>query len=287
MNTPPGPATPPPGTPPTPATTATAHRVRLVEEAQVARLNISPPLDAATLAELAHLLDTWNPPDALKALVLDLTACTGSASTPNAESAGGKGLLEGRQGRVRERALIVAQERVLASLNRLSVPILGVAAGVIPPPGCVLLAACDLLLAAEQASFVREGTAGLAYRAAPTRLGTTSALPEGISAHQAYRRGIVNWLAPPGQLGAETERILALLLDKSATALSLTKRAFLLGLSQPKEPDKALEEIGELYLHELMATPDALEGLHAFLEKRSPVWQDTGLAPGSQRSPGS
>jgi enoyl-CoA hydratase/carnithine racemase len=263
------------------------HRVRLVKEKHIARLNISPVLDAATLAELAHLLEAWNPPPALKALVLDLSACAGSPGLPHAESVGGKGLLEGRQGRVRERALNIAQERVLASLNRLSVPILGVAAGVIPPSGCVLLAACDLMLASEQTSFVREGGAGLAYRVVPTRSGATGAIPERISAQQAYRQGIVNWLAPHGQLAAETERILALLLDKSAIALSLAKRAFLLGLSQAKEPDKALEGISTLYLQELMATSDALEGLHAFLEKRSPVWQDSKLVSETQRSSGS
>ncbi len=286
MTTPSGTTTPPSDTPPIPAATTT-HRVRLVEEAHVARLSISPLLDAATLAELAHLLETWNPPATLKVLVLDLTACANSISPPNAESAGGKGWLEGRQGRVRERALNVAQERVLASLNRVNAPILGVAAGIIPPPGCILLAACDLLLASEQALFVREGTTGLAYRVVPIHLGTTGAIPERVSAHQAYRQGIVNWLAPPGQLAAQTERILALLLDKSAVALSLTKRAFLLGLSQSKEPDKALERISALYLHELMATSDALEGLHAFLEKRSPVWEDNRWASASQRSSGS
>ncbi len=258
-----------------------------MEEAHVARLSISPLLDAATLAELAHLLETWNPPATLKALVLDLTACANSISPPNTESAGGKGLLEGRQGRVRERALNVAQERVLASLNRVNAPILGVAAGIIPPPGCILLATCDLLLASEQAIFIREGTTGLAYRAVPMHLGTAGAILERVSAHQAYRQGIVNWLAPPGQLATQTERILALLLDKSAVALSLTKRAFLLGLSQSKEPDKALDAIGALYLRELMATPDALEGLHAFLEKRSPVWQDNRHIPESQSAPGS
>jgi enoyl-CoA hydratase/carnithine racemase len=105
-------------------------------------------------------------------------------------------------------------------------------------------------------------------------VGTTGALTERLSAHQAYRQGLVNWLVPAGQLAAETDRILALLLDKSAAALALAKRAFLLGLAQPKEPDLALGKIGDLYSHELMATADALEGLNAFLEKRPPTWKE-------------
>ncbi len=248
------------------------QRIYLQEAAHTAQITVNPPLDVGALAELAHLLDAWRAPHGLKALALDLTPC--GANHTSIESAGSRGLLESRQGRVRERALTVAQERVLAALQRIRAPILGVAAGTVSPLGCILLSTCDLLLAAEDACFVREGKAGLAYRAGPARLGTTGALVERISAHQAHRQGIVSWLAPAGQLRAETERILALLLDKSAAALALAKRAFLLGWAAPEEPGQALAKIGDLYLRELMATADALEGLNAFLEKRPPRWQE-------------
>jgi len=36
---------------------------------------------------------------------------------------------------------------------------------------------------------------------------------------------------------------------------------------------RQLPEMEQLYLDELMKTPDAVEGLRAFLEKRSPRWQ--------------
>ncbi len=275
MNTPSEQTRPVPGAQTTPAAAPlAAHRVSLQAEGQTARVSINPPLDVGTLAELAHLLDAWTAPSDLKAVALDLTACASVASAPNADGAASKGLLENRQGRVRERALSVAQERALAALQRLKAPILGVATGTIPPLGCILLAACDLLLAAEDACFVREGGAGLAYHGMPARTGATGALTERISAPQAHRQGLVNWLAPAEQLPGETERVLALLLDKSAAALALTKRAFLLGLAQPKEPEQALAKIGDLYLRELMATADAQEGLNAFLEKRSPRWNN-------------
>ncbi len=276
MSTPSEQPTPVSGAQPTPAAASPAsHRVSLQEAEHTARISITPPLDVGTLAELAHLLDAWNAPSDLKAVVLDLTACGNGTSTNNADGAANRGLLENRQGRVRERALAVAQERVLAALQRLHAPILGIAAGIVPPLGCILLSTCDLLLAAEDACFVREGGAGLAYRATPARSGVTGALLERISAHQAHRQGQVNWLAPAAQLAAETERVLALLLDKSSAALALTKRAFLLGMTQPKAPEQALAKISDLYLRELMATPDALEGLNAFLEKRSPRWKES------------
>lgn len=269
MTTPPEPPTAPGKAPAPPVAT---QRVQLQEAGPTARISIHPPLDVGTLAELAHLLDDWRGSPALKALVLDLTPS--SAGPGSAESAGSRGVAESRQGRVRERALAVAQERVLAALQRVRAPILGVADGTVSPLGCTLLSACDLLLAAEDTCFVREGGAGLAYHAAPARLGATGALTERISAQQAYRQGLVSWLAPSRSLPAETGRALALLENKSAAALALAKRAFLLGLAQPKEPEQALQKIGDLYLHELMATADALEGLNAFLEKRPPQWKE-------------
>jgi cyclohexa-1,5-dienecarbonyl-CoA hydratase len=36
---------------------------------------------------------------------------------------------------------------------------------------------------------------------------------------------------------------------------------------------RQLPQMEQLYLDELMKTPDAVEGLRAFLEKRSPRWQ--------------
>lgn len=252
--------------------TAPAARIRLREEARVAYLSINPPLDAATLAELTHTLDTWQAPADLKAFVLDLTT---SVSSSGAEGAADKKLLESRQGRVRERALAVAQDRTLAALSRIPIPILGVASGAIPPLGCILLSCCDVLLAAQETVFICEGGSLLTYHAHATRASGTGPLVERVSAHQAHRQGLINWLAPADQLSQEKERILHILRELSASSLALAKRAFLTGLAYPNAPEKALEEIGSLYLQELMATPDAAEGLKAFLEKRPPVWQET------------
>lgn len=259
----------------TPAITPPAARIHLREEARVAYLSISPPLDATTLAELTHTLDTWQASAREKAFVLDLTNCAGSVSQVSTEGAPEKRLLESRQGRVRERALAVAQERTLGALSRVAIPILGVASGTVPPLGCILLSCCDVLLAAQDSVFVSEGGSLLAYRAHATRASTTGTLLERISAHQAHRQGLINWLAPADQLSQEMERILRMLRELSAASLALAKQAFLIGLANPNAPEKALEQIGDLYLQELMATPDAVEGLQAFLDKRPPVWQET------------
>ncbi len=250
-------AQPTPGETPAPASTlpvtAPARRIQMQESQTSLRLILSPPLEAASLAELSHLLENWNPPPTLCALVLHLAlpaAAVNNLYAGSSEASSAKSLHETRQGRVRERALIVAQERALAALHKVSVPILGVAVGALPPLGCALLSACDLLLAAEDAVFqANGGAAALTYRAPAPRLGSVAPPTERLSAHQAYRQGLLTWLAPQEQIEAETGRILRLLQDKPPAALSLARRALLLGLAHPSDPAQALQQIGEQMLH--------------------------------------
>jgi enoyl-CoA hydratase/carnithine racemase len=56
----------------------------------------------------------------------------------------------------------------------------------------------------------------------------------------------------------------------SAAALRLAKRAFRQAAADTWAG--ALRRAGDLYLRELMATADAVEGLRAFVEKRPPAW---------------
>ena len=59
---------------------------------------------------------------------------------------------------------------------------------------------------------------------------------------------------------------------KSASSLRFALQASRKGLID--EVKAKLAAVEELYLHELMKTHDAVEGLNAFLEKRSPQWKN-------------
>ena len=92
-----------------------------------------------------------------------------------------------------------------------------------------------------------------------------------IGAEEAHRIGLVNALADdPGAAAlAYFEEHLA---KRSASSLRFAVRAARFDFVERVR--WKLAEVERLYLEELMATHDAVEGLTAFLEKRPAVWED-------------
>jgi cyclohexa-1,5-dienecarbonyl-CoA hydratase len=82
----------------------------------------------------------------------------------------------------------------------------------------------------------------------------------------------VNYVVPADRLEQKTQEILSKLREFSGTSLEATRRA--LDLGRGRSLDSALAEVEDMYLHELMKTEDANEGVKAFMEKRKPVWRN-------------
>jgi cyclohexa-1,5-dienecarbonyl-CoA hydratase len=95
---------------------------------------------------------------------------------------------------------------------------------------------------------------------------------EMIEPNDALSFGLVNHVVSPSQLRAKTEEILGKLRELSSVALEMTRRALDLGRGQ--SIDSLLRVVEDLYLHELMKTEDALEGVAAFTAKRKPEWRN-------------
>jgi cyclohexa-1,5-dienecarbonyl-CoA hydratase len=93
----------------------------------------------------------------------------------------------------------------------------------------------------------------------------------GIGAEEAHRIGLVDALADdPSQAAlAYFEEHLA---KRSASSLRFAVRAARFDFVYRIR--RKLAEVERLYLEELMATRDAVEGLTAFIAKRPPVWED-------------
>lgn len=136
-----------------------------------------------------------------------------------------------------------------ASDARLGVP--EIRLGVFPPVAAALLplklgqAAADRwILSGEEVSAEEAHRLGLVHK---------------VFAADSLRRGVDEWFAVSlGQYSASSLRI--------ATAAS--RMEFLAGL------DVALEDQTHTYVHKLLPTHDAEEGIQAFLQRRRPQWRD-------------
>lgn len=93
-----------------------------------------------------------------------------------------------------------------------------------------------------------------------------------ITADEAFRIGLVDEIAESDPAVAAAAYARTHLLPRSASSLRLAARAVRAGLRARLVTE--LPEVERIYLKELMATHDAVEGLQAFLEKRTAAWRD-------------
>jgi enoyl-CoA hydratase/carnithine racemase len=169
--------------------------------------------------------------------------------------------------------------RVMLSLTRLPVPVIARVHGIATAAGCQLVAQCDLAVASSEARFAVSGvnlglfcsTPGVPLSRNIARKQAFEMLVTGdfIDARQAQARGLVNRVVEPGALDAEVERLVASILAKPRVAVAMGKELFYrqveLGL------EAAYESAGQTMACNMM-DETALEGVQAFIEKRSPRW---------------
>jgi len=91
-----------------------------------------------------------------------------------------------------------------------------------------------------------------------------------LSAAEGLARGLVTEVFPIGAFDGRIEQRLAHLVGASRTALRLAKKA--LRTTGGIDTEEGVPAAIKVYLEEVMATPDATEGLNAFLQKRTPKW---------------
>src|SRR5262249_51718574 len=147
--------------------------------------------------------------------------------------------------------------------------------------GAELAMMCDLVIAADDAHIGQpEISLGcyppVAVAHLPGAIGFHKAsevvlLGESVRAAEAERLGIINKVVPREKLTATVDTYVDKLLTKSSAVLALAKRALREGTGHLFE--EALERAHELYIRDLIRTEDMIEGMNAFLEKRSPSWK--------------
>jgi enoyl-CoA hydratase/carnithine racemase len=170
--------------------------------------------------------------------------------------------------------------RVMLGLRRLPQPVIARVHGVATAAGCQLVAACDLAVATEEASFATPGVKiGLfcttpmvpLVRAVPAKAALEMLLTgKPISARRALELGLVNKVVPAAELDAAVDEYVQAILTSSPLTIQLGKAAFydLLSLDETAAYERAVRIMTDNALRQ-----DAQEGMEAFLKKRRPVWK--------------
>jgi enoyl-CoA hydratase/carnithine racemase len=168
---------------------------------------------------------------------------------------------------------------VMLAIQQLPQPVIAQVHGLATAAGCQLAASCDLVVAAEEASFATPGvkiglfctTPGVALaRAVPPKKAMEMLLSgTPISAREAERIGLVNRVVPRDRLADDVRKLALQIAEASASVVALGKRAFYQQL--PLSCVEAYEVAQPIMVGNSQAG-DAQEGMRAFLEKRPPRW---------------
>ena len=168
------------------------------------------------------------------------------------------------------RAIMMLPKPCVAAVN-------GVAAGV----GCSAALACDLVVAAESASFLlafaRIGlmpdggaSATVAASIGRARAMRMALLGEAMPAKEAYDAGLVSHLAADEQFDETVSKLVHRLASGPPLAYAATKKAVNAATLDRLEQALEQERTGQTVL---LRTADAAEGMRAFSEKRRPAFR--------------
>jgi enoyl-CoA hydratase/carnithine racemase len=151
--------------------------------------------------------------------------------------------------------------------------------GLATAAGCQLVASCDLAIAAESAGFALPGGRGGWFCHTPAvpvarsigrkRLMELALTGDVVDAHTAAGWGLVNYTVPDAELDIAVDRLLSRATRGSRTSKALGKRTLYAQLGRP-EADAYNITIDVMAA--ASQTPEAREGIEAFLNKRTPTW---------------
>ncbi len=238
----------------------------------VARLTLNRPdkrnpISPATCGELASALAALRDRHEVRVVVL-----TGAGAV---FSAGGD--LSAIQAPA---ARSVSLVDLLLAMHDLGKPIIAMVNGPALAGGLGLMVACDLVVAADTATF---GTTEIAVGLWPMMITAEITRSVGrkltlemmltgrkLDAREALAAGLVNRVVPAAELEAATAQLAGEIAERSPAAIALGLRAFYRTQDMAMEPQLRHLE-GEL--GRVLGLEDAAEGIAAFLARRKPVWK--------------
>ncbi len=177
---------------------------------------------------------------------------------------------------IQRESLFALCTQAMQTIRGLSLPVIAQVQGLATAAGCQLAATCDLVVAAEEASFATPGIKIGLFCSTPAvalsrAVGSKKAMEmlltaEPIGAREAERAGLVNRVVSLEQLAESTLELARQIAAAGAYTLGLGKRAFY----EQIELDVPLAyQVTERIMVENAKSPEAIEGMKAFLERRT------------------
>jgi enoyl-CoA hydratase/carnithine racemase len=232
------------------------------------------PIGPTTCGELVHALAALQARPEIRVVILTGAGPVFSAGGDLGAMAGGA-LAGAGGGEIAPASLV----DLLLAMHGLGKPIIAMVNGPALAGGLGLMVACDLVVAADTATF---GTTEIAVGLWPMmitaeitrsvgRKRTLDMMLTGrkLDAAEALACGLVTRVVPAGELEAATLALAGELAERSPAAVALGLQAFYRAQDLELEPQLRYLE-GEL--GRVLALDDAREGIAAFLGKRKPVW---------------
>ncbi|HSG03653.1 MAG TPA: enoyl-CoA hydratase [Marinobacterium sp.] len=173
--------------------------------------------------------------------------------------------------------------RMMQSIVALPVPVIAKVDGIAAAAGCQLVASCDLAIAGSSARFAVSGinvglfcstpAVALSRSISAKRAFDMLVTGEIIDAQTAADWGLISQVVDDAKLDEAVDAKVAMILSKSPSAVRYGKSMF--------HPQRQMD-LADAYhfagqvMAENMMSPDAGEGIDAFLQKRQPTWQQPG-----------
>ena len=170
---------------------------------------------------------------------------------------------------------------VMERIHRVPQPVIARVHGIATAAGCQLVAACDLVVASEEARFATPGVKIGLFCSTPMvpisrsigRKRTMELLltGEAIDAGTAAEWGLVNRVVPADALDAEIETLIGQIVRYSGRVIGIGKEAF---HTQMELDEHRAYDLTKAVMTANARMTDAQEGMSAFLDKRDPEWPE-------------
>lgn len=231
-------------------------------------------LNFDVLTDMKNMFDEIKEDGDVKAVII-----TGEAKS---FVAGADIALMKEQANLEGREFIVFGQSVMTMIESYELPVIAAVNGFALGGGCELAIACDIRVASTKAKFgqpevglgIIPGFGGTQRLARLIGKGNASYLvltADIIRADEAYRMGLVQKVVEPEELLNEAMKIATTIASKAPVAVKMAKKSIYNGLNTDIRTGVNYEANA---FSVSFSTEDRVEGMSAFLEKRSPEFKN-------------